>query len=65
MQTDNTCACRYKETCHFFNITPKNDASNRLQELYCVKWPEQCLIHQKRRTGAPVTITLWPTGKVT
>jgi hypothetical protein len=56
--------CRYQQSCHFYNISRKNDSSSRLRELYCVKWPEQCKIHQTRHTGAPVPITLWPTGKV-
>jgi hypothetical protein len=64
-QTEFTGTCRYQTSCHFFNIAQKNDHSTHLLELYCVKWPEQCQIHQKRKTGAPVSITLWPTGKVT
>jgi len=56
--------CRYKQSCHFYNIDQKNDRSARLRELYCVKWPEQCKIHQTRRTGGAVTITIWPAGRV-
>jgi len=63
-QTEFTGTCRYQTSCHFFNIAQKNDHSTHLLELYCVKWPEQCQIHQKRNTGAPVSITLWPTGRV-
>jgi hypothetical protein len=49
---------------NFHDITQKNDYSARLREFYCVKWPKQCNIHQRRRTGGDVTITLWPRRKV-
>ena len=56
--------CQYQQSCHFYNIGGKNGASIRLREVYCVKWPEQCKIHQTRRTGSPVSIVMWPTGRV-
>jgi len=29
-----------------------------------VEWPQKCAIYQARNTGKPVSITLWPTGKL-
>ena len=60
--TDGTC--RYRQSCHFYNLGGKNNANLRLRDLFCVKWPEQRKIHQTRRTAAPVSITMWPTGRV-
>jgi hypothetical protein len=64
LQGEKDCTCRFRETCHFFNIGQKNGHSLNLLDIYCVKWPEKCQIHEKRRVGAPVSITLWPAGKV-
>ena len=55
-EPENACTCTYRQTCHFFNIAQKNDHSTHLFKLYCVEWPEQCLIHQKRKVGAPVSM---------
>jgi hypothetical protein len=35
-----------------------------LKQMYCVEWPERCAIHEARRKGRAVTITLWPTGQL-
>ncbi len=61
-QAEKAGSCRYSQTCHFFNIAQKNGHSLNMLDIYCVKWPEQCQIFQKRRVGAPVSITLWPGG---
>ena len=61
---ETAVTCRYQQICHFFGMAQKNDNSARLIELYCVKWPQQCRIHQKRAAGATIPITLWPTGRV-
>ncbi len=56
--------CDYRKTCHFFtikNLTPEN---KKIRELYCIEWPQKCAIYQARATGKPVSITLWPTGKL-
>jgi hypothetical protein len=62
--TESESSCRFRQTCHFYTITGKNDYSIHLKELYCIKWPEQCKIHQSRSAGRLVAITLWPTGKL-
>ena len=64
LQSGNECTCRFRESCHFFNIAQKNGHSLNMLDIYCVKWPERCQIYEKRRVGAPVSITLWPAGKV-
>ena len=43
------------------NMTPAN---KRLKELYCIEWPQKCAIYQAKVLRIPVTITLWPTGKL-
>lgn len=43
------------------NMTPAN---KRLKELYCVEWPQKCAIYQAKAGSRPVSITLWPTGKL-
>ena len=63
-QTQNARTCRYQGSCHFFNLPQKNGHSLNMLDPYCVKWPERCQIYEKRRVGAPVSITLWPAGKV-
>jgi len=64
LPTESACTCKFSEDCHFFRISQKNAHSLNLLDKYCIKWPEQCQIHQKRRVGAPVSITLWPAGKL-
>jgi hypothetical protein len=43
------------------NMTPAN---KRLKEIYCIEWPQKCAIHEAKATRKPVSITLWPTGKL-
>jgi hypothetical protein len=43
------------------NMTPAN---KRLMEIYCIEWPQKCAIYEAKATGKPVSITLWPTGKL-
>jgi len=56
--------CNYRNRCHFYNIPHMTPANKRLQEIYCIEWPQKCAIHQLMATGKPVSITLWPTGKL-
>ncbi len=56
--------CEYRDTCHFYNMKNMTLHSEKLRELYCTKWPQKCAIYQARATGKPVSITLWPTGKL-
>ncbi len=56
--------CRYRNGCNFFNIQEMVAANLRLKELYCEQWPQRCAIYQQRSVGKPVTITLWPTGRL-
>ena len=58
-------SCRFKDTCHFYNISSMTPNSSHMKELYCMEWPEQCAIYQAKVRGLPVPITLWPKGKVT
>jgi hypothetical protein len=40
-------------------------ASNqRLKELYCEQLHDKCAIFQTKSVGRPISITLWPTGKL-
>ena len=56
--------CEYRDTCHFYNIKNMTPANKRLKEIYCIEWPQKCVINQAKATGKPVSITLWPTGKL-
>jgi len=56
--------CRYRTNCHFYNIKKMVASNLRLKELYCEQWPQKCAIYQARAAGKPVSITLWPTGKL-
>ena len=56
--------CEYRKTCHFYNIQQMTPANKRLKEIYCTEWPGKCAIYQAKATGKPVSITLWPTGKL-
>lgn len=56
--------CRFRQACHFYNIRQMTPHSARLKEAYCVEWPEKCAIYVAKATGKPVSITLWPAGKL-
>jgi hypothetical protein len=56
--------CKYQGDCHFRNIKEMNAGNLLLKERYCDQWPEKCVIYQYKVLGKPVTITLWPTGKL-
>jgi len=56
--------CKYQGDCHFRNIKEMNASNHLLKERYCEQWPEKCAIYQQKVLGKPVTITLWPTGKL-
>jgi hypothetical protein len=56
--------CEYRKTCHFYNIEQMTPQNQRLKEIYCIEWPEKCAIYHAKATGKPVSITLWPTGKL-
>jgi len=56
--------CRFRTGCHFYNIKEMVASNLRLKELYCIEWPQKCAIYQAKATGKPVSITLWPTGKL-
>lgn len=56
--------CKYRMTCHFYNMKNMTPHSKRLKELYCIVWPGKCAIYQAKATGGPVSITLWPTGRL-
>ena len=56
--------CKYRKTCHFYQMKQMTQHSKRIRALYCIEWPQKCAIYQAKATGKPVTITLWPTGKL-
>ena len=56
--------CEYSETCHFYTMKNMTPANKRFKEIYCIEWPQKCAIYQAKATGKPVSITLWPTGKL-
>jgi hypothetical protein len=56
--------CPFQRDCHFFNIREMVASTLRLKELYCQGMPSRCAIFQARAIRKPVTITLWPTGKI-
>jgi hypothetical protein len=56
--------CPYEHDCHFFNIKGMTPHNRNLKEIYCQEWPERCAIYQYKRAGRPVSITLWPSGKL-
>ena len=56
--------CEYHKTCHFYNMKNMTQVNKRLKEIYCIEWPLQCAIYQAKAMGKPVSITLWPTGKL-
>ena len=56
--------CKYRDTCHFYNIQNMTPSNQRLREIYCVEWPQKRAIYQANATGKSVTIILWPTGKL-
>ena len=56
--------CEYRQTCHFWNIKQMTPANKRLKEIYCIEWPQKCAIYRAIVMGNPVSITLWPTGKL-
>jgi hypothetical protein len=39
-------------------------ANKTLKELYSIEWPKKCAIYQAKAVGTPVSIALWPTGKL-
>ncbi len=63
-ETDKPAQCPYRTRCHFHNIEHMSPSNLRLKELYCVEWPERCAIFAAKRAGKPVSITLWPTGRL-
>ncbi len=56
--------CEYRKTCHFYNMKNMTPANKRLKEIYCIEWPQKCAIYEAKATAKPVSITLWPTGKL-
>jgi len=56
--------CQYRSTCHFYNMKNMTPANKRLREIYCIECPQKCAINQAKVLRIPVTITLWPTGKL-
>ena len=56
--------CDYRKTCHFYNVKNMTPSNKRLKEIYCIEWPQKCAIYQAKSMGKPVSITLWPTGKL-
>ena len=57
--------CEYRNTCHFYNSKQMIFAERRLKGIYCIESPEKCAIYQQARViGKPLSITLWPTGKL-
>jgi hypothetical protein len=56
--------CDYRNICHFWNIKNMTPSNQRLREIYCIEWPQKCAIYQAKAMGKPVSITLWPTGKL-
>jgi hypothetical protein len=62
--TEQESDCEYRKTCHFYNMKNMTPANKRLKELYCLEWPLKCAINQAKAVGRPVSITLWPTGKL-
>lgn len=56
--------CHFQRDCHFYNIEGMTAHNKNLKEIYCQEWPEKCAIYQNKRIGKPVTITLWPSGKL-
>jgi hypothetical protein len=56
--------CNYRHSCHFYNIGKLTPGNQRLKEVYCLEWPEKCAIFQQKKAGKPVSITLWPTGRL-
>ena len=56
--------CDYRETCHFYSMENVTPHSRKLKGLYCIEWPQKCAIYKAKATGKPVSITLWPTGKL-
>lgn len=64
MEYNETSNCKYRETCHFYNLQSMTHNSRHQKKLYCIDWPEQCEIYQTKLGGRPVPITLWPKGKI-
>ena len=56
--------CEYRKTCHFFNMKNMTPENKRIRDFHCIEWPEKCEIHRARVLNMPVSITLWPTGKI-
>lgn len=56
--------CEYRETCPFCSMKNMTSANKKLMELYCIEWPKKCAIYQAKYIGKPVSITLWPNGKL-
>jgi hypothetical protein len=56
--------CQFRSTCHFFSMKNMTPSSKRLMEIYCIEWPQKCAIYQAKAGGRPISITLWPTGKL-
>ena len=56
--------CGYRNTCHFYNMKNMTPSNKRLKELYCTEWPQKYVIYQAKAVGKPVSITLWPMGKL-
>ena len=61
---DIKTGCRFCGGCHFYNIKNMVASSLTLKELYCEQWPKKCAIFQAKSTGRPISITLWPNGKL-
>jgi hypothetical protein len=61
---DQESECQFRQTCHFYTMQHMTPANKRLKEIYCVEWPQKCAIYAAKAAGRPVSITLWPTGKL-
>jgi hypothetical protein len=62
--SEQESTCQFCSTCHFHtmkNMTPEN---RKIREIYCIEWPEKCEIYRAKLLKMPVSITLWPTGKL-
>ena len=57
--------CPYRDGCHFFNIRKMTPSNQVLREQYCHERPDKCAIFRQKKTGQPISITLWPTGRLT
>ena len=62
--TEQESDCEYRKTCHFYSMKNMTPNSRKLKGLYCIEWAQKCAIYKAKTGGKPVSITLWPTGKL-